>query len=174
MSILVLSLIGVMFMVLTRCIPLKTAYRSIDMSIMVLSAGTIALGTAMEKTKAAELIAHQLISLVGFLGPVAVLSAIYLLTSVLTAVMSNSATAVLLIPIAISTATSLGVNPKPFILAIMFGASADFSTPIGYQTNTMVYGPGGYKFIDYVKVGTPLNILFWILASIFIPYFWPL
>jgi di/tricarboxylate transporter len=174
MSILVLSLIGVMLMILTRCIPLKAAYRSIDMSVVVLIAGTIALGTAMEKTHAAELVAHQLISTVGFLGPTAVLSAFYLLTSFLTAVMSNNATAVLLIPIAISTATSLGVNPKPFILAVMFGASADFSTPIGYQTNTMVYGPGGYKFIDYVKVGTPLNILFWILATLFLPYFWPL
>ena len=174
MSILVLSLLGVMLMILTRCIPLKAAYRSVDMSVMILIAGTIALGTAMEKTHAAELIAHQLISMVGFLGPTAVLSAFYLLTSFLTAVMSNNATAVLLIPIAISTATSLGVNPKPFILAVMFGASADFSTPIGYQTNTMVYGPGGYKFIDYVKVGTPLNILFWILATLFLPYFWPL
>ncbi len=174
MSILVLSLLGVMLMILTRCIPLKAAYRSVDMSLMILIAGTIALGTAMEKTHAAELIAHQLISIVGFLGPTAVLSAFYLLTSFLTAVMSNNATAVLLIPIAISTAASLGVNPKPFILAVMFGASADFSTPIGYQTNTMVYGPGGYKFIDYVKVGTPLNILFWILATLFLPYFWPL
>ncbi|HWP46237.1 MAG TPA: SLC13 family permease [Candidatus Limnocylindrales bacterium] len=174
MSILVLSLLGVMLMILTRCIPLKAAYRSVDMSVMILIAGTIALGTAMEKTHAAELIAHHLISMVGFLGPTAVLSAFYLLTSFLTAVMSNNATAVLLIPIAISTATSLGVNPKPFILAVMFGASADFSTPIGYQTNTMVYGPGGYKFIDYVKVGTPLNVLFWILATLFLPYFWPL
>jgi di/tricarboxylate transporter len=174
MPILVLSLIGVFLMIITRCIPLKAAYRSIDMSIMVLIAGTIALGIAMEKTGAAALIANQLISMVGSLGPVATLSMFYLLTSILTAVMSNSATAVLLIPIAFSTAASLGVNPKPFILAVMFGASADFSTPIGYQTNTMVYGPGGYKFIDYVKVGVPLNILFWILASIFLPYFWPL
>lgn len=173
-SILVLSLAGALLMILTRCIPLRVAYRSVDMSLMVVIAGTIALGTAMEKTGTAELLAQNLISLVGFLGPVAVLSAIYLLTSVLTAVMSNNATAVVLIPIAISTATSLSLDPKPFILAVMFGASADFSTPIGYQTNTMVYGPGGYKFTDYVKVGAPLNILLWILASIFLPYFWPL
>jgi di/tricarboxylate transporter len=103
-----------------------------------------------------------------------VLSGIYLLTSILTSIMSNSATAVLMIPVSLSIASQLQVDPKPFLMAIMFSASASFMTPIGYQTNVFILGPGGYRFVDFMKVGTPLSILFWVIASFLIPAFWPL
>ena len=103
---------------------------------------------------------------VGHLGPVAVLAVVYLMTSVMTDTMSNNAAAVLLAPIAISTAEQIGVDPRPFLMAITFAASTGFSTPVGYQTNTMIYNPGGYKYTDFLRTGVPLSILFWILSVI--------
>jgi di/tricarboxylate transporter len=102
-----------------------------------------------------------------------ILAAFLLLTSVSTQLLSNNATAVLLIPIAISTALGLGVAPKPFIIAVCFGASACFASPIGYQTNLLVYGPGGYRFSDYLKLGIPLNLLVLVFGTLFIPVIWP-
>ena len=110
----------------------------------------------------------------GWLGPVAVLSAVYLVTSILTEFLSNTAVAALLTPIVVNTALALQVDPRPFVIAVTLGASASFATPVGYQTNTLVYGAGGYHFRDFVKVGLPLNVLFWIMASFLIPLFWPL
>jgi di/tricarboxylate transporter len=135
--------------------------------------GTIALSTAMEKTGTSQFYAEKYLSL--FLGsnPALVLAGIILLTSISTQLLSNNATAVLLLPIAISAALTLGVNPKPFIIAVCFGASACFATPIGYQTNLLVYGPGGYQFSDYLKLGMPLNGIVLIMGSIFIPVLWP-
>ena len=110
--------------------------------------------------------------MVGGFGPVAVLAIVYLMTSVMTDTMSNNAAAVLLAPIAISTADQIGVDPRPLLMAITFAASTGFSTPVGYQTNTMIYNPGGYKYTDFLRTGVPLSILFWILSVIFIPRFW--
>ena len=99
---------------------------------------------------------------------------LYALTSFITAFMSNNAAAILLTPLGIGIAQQMGVDPRPFVVAVMFAASADFSTPIGYQTNTLVYGAGGYRFLDFTKAGLPLNILLWAIASIMLPIFWPL
>ena len=113
------------------------------------------------------------LSLFAGLDVVFVLGGMMFLTSVTTQLLSNNATAVLLLPIAISTALSLGVNPKPFIMAVCFGASACFASPIGYQTNLLVYGPGSYRFVDYLKLGIPLNVLVIVMGVLFIPVIWP-
>jgi di/tricarboxylate transporter len=106
-------------------------------------------------------------------GPVFVLASLYLVTAVLTEGMSNVATAILLAPVALSLAAGMGVNPQPFLIAITFAASTSFATPIGYQTNMMVHGPGGYRFADFSRVGIPLNLIFWAISVFLIPIFWP-
>ncbi|MFQ5744027.1 MAG: SLC13 family permease [Acidobacteriota bacterium] len=173
-SVMVLALAAAALMVITRCISMREAYDSINLSVLVLIGGAIALGKAMEVTGTASMLAGWVVGQLGVLGPVAVLSGIYLLTVVCTELMSNSAAAVLMLPLALSAAAALGVDPRPFAIAVAFAGSAAFSTPIGYQTNTLVYGPGGYRFLDFTRVGLPLNILLWILASFLIPLLWPL
>jgi di/tricarboxylate transporter len=172
-NIMICSLAGVLLMALTHCFSLQDAYRSLQSDVLLLIVGTIALGAAMQKTGATELYAHLFLSLFTDLGPHYVLVGIITLTSICTHLLSNNATAVLLLPIAISTAVALGVDPKPFIVAVCFGASACYASPIGYQTNLLVYGPGGYRFSDYIKLGLPLNLLVIGLASILIPRVWP-
>ncbi len=167
------ALVGCVLLVLVGCIKLEEAYQAIDWKIIFLLGGILSLGLALEKTGAAELISHILTTGLGGFGPVILLAAFYLLTSLLTEAMSNNATAVLLAPIAFSAAAVMGVDPRPFLIAIMFGSSASFMTPVGYQTNTMVYSIGQYKFADFLKVGTPLNIIFWLVASLLIPVFFP-
>jgi di/tricarboxylate transporter len=173
MPIVVTSILGCIAMVVTRCITLDDAYEAIDWRVIFLLAGVLPLGMALERSGAAALVAGHSIAMVGELGPVAVLAIIYLLTAVLTEFMSNNASAVLLAPIAISMAVQLGVSPKPFLMAVTFAASTAFATPVGYQTNAMVYGPGGYKFTDYMYVGIPLICIFWGLSVYFIPVIWP-
>ena len=133
----------------------------------------IALSVGLEKTGASEFYARGFLSLFSELSPAYVLCGVILLTSVSTHVLSNNAAAILLLPIAVSAAQSLGVDPKPFIVAVCFGASACFATPIGYQTNLLVYGPGGYRFSDFFKLGMPLNLLVLVMGSLFIPRIWP-
>ncbi|NLV31994.1 MAG: SLC13 family permease [Acidobacteria bacterium] len=173
LPIVVAAVIGAALMVLTRCLSLEEAYDSIDWKIIFLLAGVLTLGMALEKSGMAALIGNLLVDTVGRLGPVAMLSALYLLTSLLTEMMSNNATAALLVPVAIAGAGALGVDARPFLFAIAFAASASFMTPVGYQTNTMIYAAGQYKFTDFMRVGAPLNVLFWILATLLIPRFWP-
>jgi di/tricarboxylate transporter len=135
--------------------------------------GVLPLGIAMQNSGLATFIAEQTVALVGDLGPVAILAAFYILTALLTECMSNNASAVLLAPIAISTAIQMDINPKPLLFGIMFAASTSFATPVGYQTNMMVYSPGGYRFTDFMRVGTPLIVIFGIVSVYFIPKFWP-
>ena len=171
-DIMISAISGVFLMAVTGCLKLKDAYRSLQPDILLLIVGTIALGQAMDKTGASQLYAENFLKLFHGMGPGFVLAGIIILTSICTHILSNNATAVLLMPIAISTALALGVNPKPFIIGICFGASACFATPIGYQTNLLVYAPGGYRFTDYFKLGIFLNLLVIAMASIFIPRIW--
>lgn len=172
-SILPAALAGVVAMIFTRCIRLEEMYEDLDWRIVFLLAGTIPLGIAMDGTGAAAWLGQGIADLVGPFGPRAVVAGFYLLTMLLTSIMSNNATAVVLTPIAVLTAGELGMNPYALLVAVMFGASADFMTPIGYQTNTLVYGPGGYRFVDYARVGAPLALVLLVTATWLIPVFWP-
>jgi len=163
------TLIASAILVLTKCVPVKEIYDVIDWKVIFLLAGALSLGTAMEKTGISKDIAYLVINTVGNYGPIVIVSALYLLTSLITEIMSNNASAALLAPIAISTAQQMDLSPMPFLVAITLGASSSFMTPVGYQTNTMVYGAGGYKFKDFTKVGVGLNILFWLIATLMIP-----
>lgn len=174
MNIFEASVVGTGAMLLTGCFRIREIYTNLHWQTIVMLGCLIPLGRAMESTGMAELIANQLIHNLQDWGAVAVLSGLYLVTTLLTSIMTNNATGVLMVPIAFSVAANLGVNPKPFIFAIMFAASASFMTPVGYQTNTFIFGAGNYKFSDFLKVGGPLNFLFWVLATLLIPVFWPL
>lgn len=170
----VASLIAVVVVITARCIEAEEAYHAIDWPTLFLIAGMLALGVALEKTQTAEVIARGFVTHVAPFGPWITLSLFILTASALTNFLSNNAVAALLIPLAVETATLLHADPRPFLIGVAFGASACFATPIGYQTNTLVFGAGGYRFGDFVRLGLPINILHWMLASIFVPYFWPL
>ena len=173
LSIMVAAMAGVLLMILTGCLHLRTAYRELRADVLLLIVGTIALGQAMQQTGATDFYAQAFLQLFAGAGPSVVLAGFLLLTSISTQVLSNNATAVLLLPVAISTALTLGVDPRPFIIAVCFGASACFASPIGYQTNLMVYGPGNYRFVDYLKLGLPLNLMVIAAGAVLIPRFWP-
>lgn len=172
-DIMVCALAAVFLLVVTGCLHLRDAYREMRGEVLLIIVATIGLGAAMEKTGASRLYAQTFLELFTGAGPQVVLFAIVALTSICTHLLSNNATAVLLLPIAVSTALSIGVDPKPFIIGVCFGASACFATPIGYQTNLLVYGPGAYRFTDYLKLGIPLNLIVLTMAGLFIPTFWP-
>ena len=171
--ILLSAAVGVIALILTGMIKPEEAYKSIEWKVLFMLAGVLSMGVALQKTGAAQLLGDFIIQNFGGYGPHIVLSFFFALSFLLTNVMSNNATAALLAPIAIVSAQSMDVSIKPFVLAITFAASLSFMTPIGYQTNTMIYAPGNYKFRDYLKVGTPLNILLWILATIILPLIYP-
>ncbi|MBD3386123.1 SLC13 family permease [candidate division KSB1 bacterium] len=157
--------------VLTGCVSWSNAKRSIDWQVLLVIVAAFGIGKALETTGASYTIAQYLISLAGD-NPILVLIVVYGITSLFTELITNNAAAVLVFPIAMASAVNMGVNPMPFIIAIMIGASASFATPIGYQTNLMVFGPGGYRFSDYFRIGLPLNLLFYIITVTFVPLFW--
>lgn len=169
----VAAIIGAVLVVLTGCLDIRHAYQCIEWNVLFLIYGMLGLGLAIDKSGGAEWIAMRVVSLMDQFGPLAVLAAVYLLSSLLTEMVTNNAVAILLTPIAISIAVSMEVDARPFLVAIMFGASASFLTPIGYQTNTYVYGAGGYKFGDFLKIGIPLNLILWVVAVVVIPMIWP-
>ena len=164
---------GALMMVLSGCVSTEEAYGAIEWNVLFLLAGMLSLGAAMEKTGASTMLADGMIDSVGGLGPLALLAAFFGATMLLTEVMSNNATVALLLPIAITTAQAIDVDPRAFMFAVVFAASSSFMTPVGYQTNTMIYGPGQYRFKDFARVGAPLNLIFWALGTLLIPWFWP-
>ncbi|MFK7802893.1 MAG: SLC13 family permease, partial [Anaerolineae bacterium] len=168
-----LMLAGALLMVILGVLKMDEAYRSIDWKAVFLIAGMLPLGIAMEKTGTAQLIADQLINVTGGLGPVAVLCAMFVLTALLTEVISNAAAAVLVIPIAIDVAFGLNLDPRPFVMATVIAASTSFLMPIGHQVNIIIYGAGGYRFSDYARVGVWLNLILLAVVAIFVPIIWP-
>jgi len=174
MPILLSAIIGCIVMAMTGCINLQEAYDAIDWFVIFLLAGVIPLGIVMENTGTAAYLAEQITQLATSLGPVGLVSVFYLLATIFAAIMSHNAAIILLLPIGIASAQTMSVDPRPFIMAITFAAASSLATPFGYHTNLMVYGPGGYKFSDFIKIGIPLNIILWIIASLLIPVFWPL
>ncbi|HJL29401.1 MAG TPA: SLC13 family permease, partial [Polyangiaceae bacterium LLY-WYZ-15_(1-7)] len=173
LPIVVTALCGSILLVLTRTLTSGEALEAIRWRVLFLLAGVIPLGAAMDRTGAADLLSRFLTDGLGELGPRVLLAGFFGLSMMLTNVVSNQATAALLAPVAIESGHALGLDPRPLLMAVTFAASLSFMTPIGYQTNTLVYGPGHYRFTDYTKVGTPLNLLFWALATLAIPWFWP-
>ncbi len=167
-------LIGAILMVLSGTLSMDEAYQSIEWKSVFLIAGMLPLGIAMENTGTAQLIADWIVGLIGGWGALAVLIGIYLMTSLLTEIMSNAAATVLVIPIAIDAALRLGADPRSFVIGIVIAASTSFLMPIGHQVNVIVFGPGGYKFSDYTKVGIWLNILLLIVVVLTLPLVWPL
>jgi di/tricarboxylate transporter len=174
MPIAALAVIGVAIVILARCIDMDEVYQSLDGRILILIFAMLAISTAMVETGAVALIVDAVVPLLMDLPPILMLAAVYFLTSVMTETITNNGVAVIFTPVVIALAASLGYDPRPFAVAVMFAASASFATPIGYQTNTMVYSAGGYRFTDFVKVGLPMNLVCGVTAVLLIPLFWPL
>lgn len=172
--ILLLAVVAVAVVLVTRCIDAEEAFGFVDGRLLVLIFAMLAVGTALEHSGAVALIAAGLAPHLAILPGFLIVWALYLLTSVLTEMVSNNAVAVVITPLAIGIAAQLGMDPRPLVVAVMVAASVSFATPIGYQTNMLVYGPGGYKFTDFLRVGIPLNLSIGVLASLCIPWFWPL
>ena len=170
-------IIGMAILLVARVISPLEAYNSINWQIIVLIGCLIPLGIAIQSSGTAKMIGDIMVNLLRFVPvhqqAIFLLAMVYLVAMIFTEVSSNAATAIIMTPITIEASTNLGLDPRPFIFAICFAASASFITPIGYQTNLMVYGPGGYKFSDYIRVGLPLSITLWVMAVILIPILWP-
>ena len=165
---------GCAVLMLTGCLRPSEAYRAIDLSLVFILAGSLALGAALNKTGITTLLADWLAGISSTTGPYFILAGFFVLAVVVSELMSNSGTVALLGPITISVAAKMGINPMSLLAAITFGASAAFAMPIGYQTSLMIYGPGGYRFKDFIRMGIPLDLILALLALLLIPYFWPL
>ncbi|WP_044398523.1 SLC13 family permease [Lacinutrix sp. Hel_I_90] len=173
-SIVMAGLAGIVFLAVTKVITMEDAYKSVDWQVIFLLAGALSLEKAMNESGVSELIGRLMVEHIGSeYGPYVVVSVLYFLTSLLTGIISNNAAAALFAPIAIAISQGLNVSATPLLVAIAFAGSASFYSPIGYQTNTMVYSAGNYRFRDFTLIGLPLNIIFWIIATILIPKFYP-
>ena len=169
-----LAILAVALVLITRCIDAEEAFGFVDGRLLSLIFSMLAIGAALEATGAVSLLVNAVAPGLSILPPFLIVWAIYLLTSVLTELVSNNAVAVVVTPIAIGLADALGIDARPLVIAVMVAASASFATPIGYQTNMLVYGPGGYKFTDFMRIGIPLNLSVGLIASALIPLIWPL
>lgn len=167
------AMISAGVLLLTGCVPPAKAYRGISWTSVVMIAAMIPMGVALQKTGVAELAANSLVTYLGAIDPIFLLGGIFLLTSIFSQAINNSATAVLMAPIAILAATSLQISPEPFMIAVAISASTAFLTPVGTTTNAMVLSAGGYKFLDYVKVGAPLLLIFFVISLLLVPIIWP-
>lgn len=172
------ALVGALALLWLRVLTPREAYASVDWQVLLMLYGLLGLGLAMQNTGTAEWLAQGLVSIASnvvpeHLMPIVMLWSVFLLTLILTEVLSNNATAVMMVPIVVTLAREIGVDTRPFIMAAAIAASCAFSLPMGYQTNMMIYGPGGYKFTDYQRVGIPLNIICWVVACTLIPLIWP-
>lgn len=172
--IVVAAICGAVMMMLTGCLSLLQAARAFDRQIFLLVGASVALATALEATGGAQLIADSSLDLMAGSGPAVILSGLFLVMALLTNILSNNATAVLFTPIALGMANGLGLSPEPFIAAVIFAANSSFATPIGYQTNLLVMGPGHYRFSDFVRAGTPLVIIIWLTFSLLAPWYYGL
>jgi len=159
--------------IITRCIAPNTARQALDLQTLITIAASFGVSEALEASGFVKFIAEHAVGISQSLGPIAILAAIYIMASLMTEVLTNTAAAALMFPFAIATAGQMQVSHMPFIMAITYAASLSFLTPIGYQTNLMVYGPGGYRFTDFTKVGAPLNVILTTMAVILIPLVWP-
>ena len=160
--------------ILTKCIDADEGIGAIDGRLLLLIVSMLTLGSALEQSGALTLIIDSIAPLLASVRPILALLLVYMLTSILTELVTNNAVAVLMAPIAAGVALQLGLDPRPFVVAVMFGASASFATPIGYQTNTLVYSAGGYRFLDFMRIGVPMNILIGAVTVLVIPLIWPL
>ena len=160
-------------MIMTGCLRMDEAYQLIEWKAVFLIAGMLPLGIALEQTGAAQLISNNLLLLVGNTGPIIIISALFLLSTLASQIMPNPAVAVLLAPIALNAATNLGISPYPLMMAVAISASAAFLSPVGHPANMLVMGPGGYRFSDYFKVGLPLTVIVWLVVIFVIPLIWP-
>ena len=170
----ILAMFGVVLVLLTRILDADEAFSYIDGRLMALIFAMLAVGAALDRTGAVSLIVDTIAPHLQGLPPFVVLVCVYALTTILTEIVTNNAVAVVVTPIAIALGLSLGIDPRPLVIAVMVGASASFATPIGYQTNTLVYGPGGYKFTDFMRIGIPMNLIIGIATCLLIPLFWDL
>jgi di/tricarboxylate transporter len=160
-------------MIALRCISISEARKSLDLSTLLTICAAFGLGKALENSGVAQAVANGLVHLGGEFGPYLMLIGVYLMTSFFTEIITNNAAAALSFPFAIAIAQQLDASPRPFAIAVAFAASASFVTPLGYQTNLMVFGPGGYKFVDFVRIGLPLNLILLTIATLLIPWAWP-
>jgi di/tricarboxylate transporter len=172
-NIAIAAVVGVVLMILTGCLTIEEAHRSIEWKAIFLIAGMLPLGIALQKTGAANFLAQEMVNSVGGWGPIAVLAGLFILAALASQVMPNPAVAVLLAPIALNTASDLGISPFPLLMAVAVSASAAFLSPVGHSANIMVMGPGGYRFSDYIKVGLPLTLVVLVVVLLVMPIFWP-
>jgi di/tricarboxylate transporter len=167
------ALLGVVLLLASRTVRVQKVYRSVQWSVFFLLAASIPLGIAVEKSGLAARAGRFIAEIGQAHGPWVALSLCYFAAMVLTEILSNASTAVLMIPIALSAAATLGTDARPFLMAVTFASSNGFVTPVGYQTNAMVYGAGSYRYRDFLIAGIPLNLVFWMLSSLLIPILWP-